>query len=258
MGITIFHLLDGDGDLSQLQTSATALFSTRNSDSTLAAGIPSGLTNGNWGITGTLNVSTVPAAAEPFDGNVMTLTGDAVLGNFMTVAFKNGETPVGTYFDVWACPNKDVKAIDGAEVGECVKMTFWNRATVAGYVQATTALTMSWKLENESVPGLTSPGGSRYLDSNGDPILMDPPESDVEGAPAGWCAFEDWFIVVHDYEGGGHSNWSPAIGAAGCSEEALATTGAELNANSLGGLVAMALVALAGAAVVVRRRSNKA
>jgi len=53
--------------------------------------------------------------------------------------------------------------------------------------------------------------------------------------------------------------------AAGCSEaagsgdgEGLANTGAGLNTNSFGGFVAMALVALAGAAVVVRRRSNKA
>ncbi len=188
----------------------------------------------------------------------MTLTGDAVLGEYMTVAFKNGETPVGDYFDVWACPNKDVKAIDGGEIGECAKMTFWHRGSVAGFVNETTALTMSWKLENESVPGLTSPGGSRYLDSDGDPLLMDPPESDVEGAPAGWCAFEGWFIVVHDYSGGGHSNWSPAIGAAGCSEEALAPTGAGLNTNSFGGLVAMALVALAGAAVIARRRNTTA
>lgn len=40
--------------------------------------------------------------------------------------------------------------------------------------------------------------------------------------------------------------------------EELATTGAELNANSLGGLVAMALVALAGAAVIARRRITTA
>jgi len=258
MGITIFHLLGDVGQASQLETSATALFVTRNADSTLAAGIPSGLTNGNWGITGTLNVSTVPPAAEPFDGSVMTLTGDAVLGEYMTVAFKNGETPVGDYFDVWACPNKDVKAIDGGDTGLCAKMTFWHRASVAGYVKESTALTMSWKLENESVPGLTTPGGSRYLDTNGDPLLMDPPESDVEGAPAGWCAFEGWFIVVHDYSGGGHSNWSPAIGAAGCSEEALANTGAGLDTNTLGGVVVTALVALAGAAVIARRRSTTA
>jgi hypothetical protein len=89
-------------------------------------------------------------------GSVMTLTGDAVLGEYMTVAFKNGETPVGDYFDVWACPNKDVKAIDGGEIGECAKMTFWHRGSVAGFVNETTALTMSWKLENESVRGIST------------------------------------------------------------------------------------------------------
>jgi ELWxxDGT repeat protein len=40
--------------------------------------------------------------------------------------------------------------------------------------------------------------------------------------------------------------------------EELANTGAGLNTNSLGGLVAMALVALAGAAVIARRRSTTA
>jgi hypothetical protein len=247
MGITIFHKVGTVGGVSALTTAATALYVTRNADATLAAGIPAGFTNGNWGITGTLDVSGVPAAADPYDGTSMTLTGDAVLGSDMTVAFKNGETPVGTYYDVWMCPNKDVKPIDGVIEGDCVAVTFWERELVANYDQNSTALTMTWRLANEDVPGLIAPGGASYLDGAGDPILMGAPE-DADG----WCAYEGWYIIVNDYDGGAHSNWSPALGAAGCSEPAagLASTGADVQQTGLIGLFAL----LAGLGVVVARR----
>ena len=248
MGITIFHKVGTVGGVSALTTAATALYVTRNADATLAAGIPSGLTNGNWGITGTLDVSTVPVAADPYDETEsMTLTGDAVLGSHMTVAFKNGETPVGSYYDVWMCPNQNVKPIDGAEIGDCVVVTFWSRGAVASYNQNTTALTMTWLLANEPVPGLIAQGGASYLDGSGDPIIMDEPSED-----GGWCAYEGWYIIVNDYDGGAHSNWSPALGAAGCSEPAagLANTGADVQQTGLIGLFAL----LAGLGVVVARR----
>jgi LPXTG-motif cell wall-anchored protein len=251
--ITIFHLLDDNDSNSDLAGIATGFFTTRSFDSTLAAGIPSGLVASNWGLTGTLNVTTIPAAADPYDGTSMTLTGDAVLGSDMTVAFKNGEDPVGDYYDVWMCPNKDVKPIDEVNEGDCIAVTFWNRGVVANYDQATSAKTMTWLLSNDSEPGLIAQGGASYLDSSGDPINMDPPTDDD-----GWCAYEGWYMIVQDYieadvpQTGGHSNWSPALGAAGCSEPAagLANTGADVQQTGLIGLFAL----LAGLGVVVARR----
>jgi LPXTG-motif cell wall-anchored protein len=255
VAITVFHIVGTLGQASSLETSATALFVTRNDDATLAAGIPSGLVAPNWGLTGTLDVSTVPAAADPFDPTeTMTLTGDAVLGNYMTVAFKSGVTPVGDYYDVWMCPNKDVKPVDGAITGDCTAVTFWNRAAVASYNQATSALTMTWQLSNETVDGLIAQGGASYLDGSGEAVVMDPPSED-----GGWCAYEGYFMIVNDYDGGAHSNWSPAISATGCSEAAGSGTGsgAELaktgqNAQ-LAGLIGL-LALLAGLGVAFTRR----
>lgn len=256
MGITIFNQIGSIEGVNALRTSATGLYVTRNADATLAAGIPAGFTNGNWGITGTLDVSTVPTATDPFDPTeTMTLTGDAVLGNYMTIAFKNVplNDPVGTYYDVWMCPDKNVKPVDLGDTGNCIAVTFWDRGLVNNYSQNTTALTMTWQLSNESVPGLISQGGVSYLDANGDPINMDPPTED-----GGWCAYEGWYMIVNDYDGGAHSNWSPAIGAAGCSEPAagsgagagLADTGLNLQLTGLIGLFAL----LTGLGIVVTRR----
>jgi ELWxxDGT repeat protein len=64
-----------------------------------------------------------------------------------------------------------------------------------------------------------------------------------------------FFGVVDELGDGGTGEI--ALYKIGAGEE-LATTGAALNANSLGGLVAMVLVALAGAAVIARRRSTTA
>jgi hypothetical protein len=265
IGITIFHMVDDNESNSDLTTAATGRFVTRNADTTLRAGIPSGLVSTNWGLTGTLDVSGVPAAADPYDGTSMTLTGNAVLGNDMTVAFKTGVTPVGDYYDVWMCPNKDVMPIDEVTEGECVAVTFWNRAVVAGYNQATTAKTMTWELSNESAPGRISAGGANYLDGSGEPIYMDPPTED-----GGWCVYEGWYMIVQDYiadveqpQVGAHSNWSPAIGAAGCSEpagsgngddEGLATTGADgQQAGLIGVFGLLALLAALGVRINLRR-----
>jgi len=190
----------------------------------------------------------------------MTLTGDAVLDSYMTVAFKSGATPVGDYYDVWMCPNKDVKPVDEVNEGECIAVTFWNRGVVANYDQTTSAKTMTWLLSNESQPGLIAQGGASYLDSNGDAINMDPPTDD-----AGWCAYEGWYMIVQDYidadvqQTGEHSNWSPALGAAGCSEPAagsgsgLANTGINGQQTSL--IAAFGLFTLlAGMGIAVTRR----
>lgn len=249
--ITIFHMSDTAANFSTLQSNSLAFFSTRSYDSTLVQGIPSGLVAANWGLTGTMTTTNIPEASDPWDPTeTMTLTGDAVLGSPMTVAFKNGADPVGTYYDVWMCPNQDVKPVDQQEVGDCIAVTFWNRGTVANYNQSTTALTMTWTLANEPVAGLQSVGGNPYLDADGNSIPMDEPEAD-----GGWCAYEGWYIIVNDYDGGAHSNWSPALGAAGCSEAAtLADTGVDAQPTGLVGLFAL----IGGLAVTVAMRRRAA
>ena len=250
-------MADDNANLSDLQTNAAAFFSTRSHDTTLAAGIPAGLVASNWGITGTLDISGIPAAADPYDeAHSMTLTGDAVMGSPMTVSFKNGYDPVGTYFDVWMCPDKDVLPIDGVVEGNCVAVTFWNRGEVANYDQNTTALTMTWTLANEAVPGKVSVGGANYLNGSGDPIMMDKPSDDN-----GWCAYEGWYIIVNDYQGGAHSNWSPALAAAGCSDQggsdgSLAATGVDAQPAGLLGL--FALIGGLAVTVIARRRNARA
>jgi ELWxxDGT repeat protein len=77
-------------------------------------------------------------------------------------------------------------------------------------------------------------------------------DSERSLVPAGNNLF---FAVEDDSTEGGTGEM--ALYKIGAGEE-LATTGAELNANSLGGLVAMVLVALAGAAVIARRRITTA
>jgi ELWxxDGT repeat protein len=84
----------------------------------------------------------------------------------------------------------------------------------------------------------------------------------ADAAVGGWMeaslvvAGDNLFFTVSDYLVDGGTG-EMALYKIGTGEE-LATTGAELNANSLGGLVAMVLVALAGAAVIARRRITTA
>ena len=254
--ITIYHMADNIGNLANLQSNANTFFVTRGAEATMAQGIPTGLTAANWDIAGSMNTADIPAVADPYDATqTMTLTGAAQMGEPMTISFNNGETPVGDYYDIWMCPNTDVKPVDGAETGECVAVTFWNRALVANYNQQTSALTMTWSLADIPVPGRVSVGGDNYLDDGGDPILIDPP-TDGEG---GWCQYEGWYLIVNDYDGGAHSNFSDALSATGCSDSpsgngGLAETGVDAQPTGLVGLFAL----IGGLAVTVAMRRRAA
>jgi LPXTG-motif cell wall-anchored protein len=204
-----------------------------------------------------------PAFAIDPSPAVMDLTGTPELGQSMTVAFKTGQNPVGDYFDLWMCPNKNVLPVDGADTGDCVTPTFWYRGAVTGFPGGdpqTVALSMKWLLANEDVPGLNPSNDQPYLDGSSQPILVGAPSLD-EG---GWCAFEGWYIIVNDFDaagstgGHGHSNWSEPFSSVGCSTSAdkLPDTGAStataLVAGSLG------LAAIAGGLLLVRARRLRA
>ena len=249
VSLTFFVLIDDNETLAELEADALAKFDTRSADATLAAGIPSGVTAANWGITGSL---TLPNLTD-----TMTLSGDFALGEYMTIEFNDGEVPYGDYFDIWMCPTNDFLPIDGVDQGDCEAVTFWERAAVANYVQETSALSMTWQISNEAVPGLVSEGGAAYLDSSDGQIMVDAVEGD-----GGWCQYEGWYLVVNDYDSsendhGLHSNFSEPLSAVGCSESAtLADTGVESQPAGLLGL--FALIGGLAVTVIARRRNARA
>jgi len=207
--------------------------------------------------------STAPAFAVDPSPAIATLTGSATIGQPMTVAFNDSYTIYGNYFDIWACPNKDVLPIDLQAIGDCVKMTFWERGQVASYDQQTTARSMKWVLSNESVDGLNPSNDQPYLDGSGNPIKVDPPESDN-----GWCDYAGWYIIINDYDGyngndngQGHSNWSDAISASGCTSaapEASSLPNTGVNTATIAGVFGAAAAFIAAGLLFVarRRRAN--
>jgi LPXTG-motif cell wall-anchored protein len=168
------------------------------------------------GLSSTLFVTSAASA----NGFTMSLTGTPSLNQTMTVQFNNDVTPVGDYFDIWMCPNKDVVPRDGGDRGDCDVVTFWSRSAVSNFgydAGEDPVLSMKWVLSTAPTPGLKL-NGEPYLDSDGDPILVAPPGYDDEDPEAfgGWCQYNGWFFSVNDYNGGGNSNWSNAFDATGC------------------------------------------
>jgi hypothetical protein len=209
-----------------------------------------------------------PAMAVDPSPAVMDLTGTPKLGEHMTVAFKTGENPVGDYFDIWMCPNKNVLPVDGGETGDCVSPTFWPRSEVPGFPGGdpqTIALSMKWLLADENVPGLNPNTDAAYLSNSLEPINVAAPDQ----ASGGWCAYAGWYIIVNDFDEGlngtggyGHSNWSEAFSSEGCTEGAgggsnsLADTGASSTAGIVAG--SLGLAAIAGGVLLVRARRLRA
>jgi hypothetical protein len=200
-----------------------------------------------------------PALAVDPNPAVMDLIGTPKLGEYMTVAFKTGENPVGTDFDIWMCSNKDVLPIDGEtdDIAACTAVTFWYRAGVGGWpggYPQTIALSMKWLLADENVPGLNPNTDAAYLSNSLEPIPIEAPDQ----AAGGWCAFAGQYFIIHDFMGGGHSNWSEAFSSEGCPEGAgggsnsLADTGASSTAGTIAG--SLGLAAIAGGVLLVRAR----
>lgn len=226
-----------------------------------------------------LSISPAASAADPVPNPSMDLTGTPSLGNALTVSFKDGVTPVGEFFDIWGCPNKDVLPdainVPSNGVGDCEKITYWPRWLVDGFLDSpdTTALSMKWILQDTATPGLNpDDNDAPYLNRFGATLNVDPPPINASTGEADWCAFEGWYIIVHDYKNsgtrGGHSNWSEPFTTAECGggnlpdeesegeeetededKAALPQTGAPL-----GLWVAVAGLAAAGAGAVALRR----
>jgi hypothetical protein len=183
----------------------------------------------------------------------------------MTITFNNDYTIVGSYFDIWMCQDQNVIPNDlHDENGTCLPLTFWDRASVAGYDQQTTARSMSWVLQDSASPALDPLNSNApFIDGNGDVLPIDPPADD-NGDPISWCNFAGWYFNVNDYAEGGNSNWSTAFSAEGCGdpapapveEAALANTG--VNPVAVGSISLIGLLAVvSGVGIVLyRRRKN--
>ncbi|MBX9472884.1 hypothetical protein [Microcella sp.] len=158
----------------------------------------------------------------------MTLTGTPRLGETVTVAAKVAGSLVGQDFDLWACPDRTIYPDDNAAEGA-------NGECYGPIIQVRNGDTTQFLL-----------GYDPERDGTG--------ADDKAAAEAEWAEFCGKSFIVHDYPGGGHSNW---IGPIDCTTAAeLAETGAGdfAGAISIGALVAMLL----GAVLLVTRRTREA
>lgn len=154
----------------------------------------------------------------------MTLTGAVKLGSTVTATAKVPGSLVGDDFDLWACPDQTIYPRDDADAGangDCYGPIIQDR-------------------ESDSTQFLLG-----Y-----DPVRDGESADDQAAAEAAWAEFCGKYFIVHDYQGGGHTNW---IGPIDCTvTPKLAATGANdfASAISIGGLVAMLL---GGVLLVIRR-----
>ena len=113
---------------------------------------------------------------------------------------------------------------------------------------------MKWLLADENVPGLNPNTDAAYLSNSLEQIPVEAPDQ----AAGGWCAFTGQHFIIHDFMGGGHSNWSEAFSSEGCPEGSGGGSGTlpDTGASSTAGIVAgaLGLVAVAGGLMLVRAR----
>ncbi len=165
-----------------------------------------------------LTVEITPAV----DPESMTLTGEAKLGSTVTVTAKVPGSLVGGDFDLWVCPDRTIYPDDdkGEKAnGDCFGPLIQPR-------DGADAVTF-------------------LLDF--DPVRD---EERAEEAIEFWKNVCDQYFIVHDFSGGGHSNW---IGPVDCTvTPELAATGVDDTASAIS-IGALAALLLGGTLVLVRR-----
>lgn len=156
-----------------------------------------------------LGLASMPVLALPApspSGISMELSGQARLDGTVTVRFLDGVTPVGSFFDIWVCGSNaftaDRRPDDGVgddANADCIDLTFWGRPDEAR--------TLQWVLSLDDSSAINPDTGQPYPDA-----------SPVSGAD--YCGFEEaltdregtvmqapYYLIVHDFSGGEHSNW---------------------------------------------------
>jgi len=166
----------------------------------------------------------VPAQGNgaPAPATTMTLSsssGTPSFGSEVTISFKQGETPVGNFFDIWVCGEDDYLAdnrpadptpfnSDTVSRFDCEYLTFWDRAAVVGYAAdpSITALSMKWTIGPEDSPAL-DPSSNPYIGTTiSEGVTRQLPVQGIDCS--GYQGLEaPLYIIVNDWDGGGHSNW---------------------------------------------------
>lgn len=157
----------------------------------------------------------------------MNLTGIPQLGKTVTVASKVPGSLVGQDFDLWACPDQTIYPNDETPDlnGDCYGPLIQTRN-----------------------------GDSTQFLLGYDPARDGDSAEDKAAAEAAWAEFCGKYFIVHDYPGGGHSNW---IGPIICEDEApaLAETGADSTTGAVS-LAALAAMLVGGVLLTLRRRAT--
>lgn len=157
----------------------------------------------------------------------MNLTGIPQLGKTVTVASKVPGSLVGQDFDLWACPDQTIYPNDDTPDlnGDCYGPIIQTRN-----------------------------GDSTQFLLGYDPARDGDSAEDKAAAEAAWAEFCGKYFIVHDYPGGGHSNW---IGPIICEDEApaLAETGADSTTGAVS-LAALAAMLVGGVLLTLRRRAT--
>jgi hypothetical protein len=190
---------------------------------------------------------------------VMDMTGTPALGEYVTIAFKDGETPVGEYFDIWICGEEaalaerrpDDEFESGPENDGCTPLNFWLREGVNP-----APLAIKFLMTDEGY----DPGEGEYakvdvLNPLNDAVIASG-DGGIEGAD--YCALTEalfdrneqrieppYYLITHDYPLGGHSNF---FGPLSCPAVSAIPT------NSPKGLVVLAVLTLLASLLVFRAR----
>jgi hypothetical protein len=161
-----------------------------------------------------------PAAANGAPAPIMSISGIPQLGRYVTVRFDESYTPVGTYFDIWVC-GSDAYAADrrpddsrtNLQNADCRPVTFWSRGG-----DPTAKRAVKWIIRTtEDSPALNpDDGDADYGDDISAAAYCGSDESPLKDRN-GVLMVAPYYLIVHDFSGGGHSNW---FGPIDCDEVA--------------------------------------
>ena len=196
------------------------------------------------------------ASAQTPPPLVMDMSGTPALGEYVTIAFKDGEQPVGTYFDIWICGEAaildgrrpDDELSDEANAG-CIPLNFWSRDNDVRAIK--------FLMTDEGYDPVEEEFATvDVLNPVDDTVIQAAPDDGIPGAD--YCALQapifdrleqriepPYYLITHDYSGGGHSN---ALGPFSCPQVSSIPT------NSSKGLVILVVLTLLATLLVFRGR----
>jgi hypothetical protein len=156
------------------------------------------------------------------------------LNDVITISFNAGEEPVGSYFDTWICtgtshlPDDDDNEGEAAEQAGCTPFLFWDRTGAVEQEPYPTLMSFRFGLEDTDAFSAANLGGTAFLE--GMPGLLTWfDEFEGDGPFDDLCDINGLYFIVHDYSGGGHSNFLGPLTGVPCLAE-IGSTSAEESA----------------------------